>query len=65
MPRKTLTQIETILLYPIVAKIEIVLKGPDDMLIEKLKDGEHLYIIAKGECSVDFRRGNLNMQDTS
>ena len=65
MPKLTLTQIEKHLLTPIVRKIIIELKGPDDMLIEKLKDGEHLYIIAKGECSVDFRRGNLNMQDTS
>ena len=65
MPKRTLSWIESYLLDPIVAKITIELKGPDDMLIEKLQEGENLYIIAKGECSVDFRRGNLNMQETS
>ena len=65
MSKRTLSWIESYLLDPIVAKITIELKGPDDMLIKKLKKGKFLYIIAKGECSVDFRRGNLNMQETS
>lgn len=65
MPPKSIPEIERILLYPIVRKIKIELYGPDDRLIEKLKEGEYMFLISRGECIVDFRRGNLNTQSTS
>lgn len=64
-PKKTVAQAEDLILIPIVSKIKIELKGPDDMLLEKLSEGEKLFIVAKGVCAVDFRRGNLNLQETS
>ena len=65
VPRMSLAEAEVHILKPIVSKIHIELFGPDAMLIEKFKEGENLFIIAKGECLVDFRRGNLNTQTTS
>ena len=64
-PKKTIAQAEVLLLIPIVKNIKIQLNKPDDVLIEKLKEGQNLFIIAKGECVVDFRHGNLNTQETS
>ena len=38
---------------------------PDQMIIEKLDNKHALYLVAKGECQVDFRIGNLHTQSTS
>ena len=41
--------------------METKLVSPDEMIIEKLDSKyKRLYIIAKGECIVDFRNGNLH-----
>lgn len=56
---------EELILRPIVSKIKIELKGPDDLLMEKFSVNERLFFVAKGVCAVDFRRGNLNAQETS
>ena len=38
---------------------------PDNMIIEKLNVGTALFLIAKGECVLDFRHGNFHTQTTS
>lgn len=45
--------------------METQLLQPDNMIIEKLQTGTALYLVAKGECVVDFRHGNLHTQTTS
>ena len=41
--------------------METKLVKPDEMIIKKLnKKDKQLYIVAKGECIVDFRNGNLH-----
>ena len=45
--------------------METMLVSPDDVIIKKRDDKKTLYIVAKGECEVDFRNGNLHNQDTS
>ena len=45
MPYKPLPLIEKELLFPIVRKIKIELFSPDDKIIEKLKEGEYMYLI--------------------
>ena len=44
-----------------------MLVQPDKVIIEKLDEKKSiaLYIVAKGECVVDFRNGNLHNQETS
>ena len=45
--------------------METELLQPDSMIIEKLDNKQALYLIAKGECLVDFRIGSLHTQNTS
>jgi len=40
--------------------METELLQPDNMIIEKLQQGTALYLIAKGECILDFRHGNFH-----
>ena len=64
-PPLTQKQAEEGIIKPIVARMETMLVKPDHLIIEKLDDKKTLYIVAKGECEVDFRNGNLHNQDTS
>ena len=64
-PKKTVAEAEELLIVPMVTKIVTETRKPDDEIVQKLSQGEALYLIAKGECRVDFRHGNLHLQDTS
>ena len=49
-----------------VTAMETKLVRPDDMIIKKLDvDEKALFLIAKGECIVDFCHGDLNTQTSS
>jgi len=39
--------------------------SPDAMIIEKLNPGKAIYLIARGECAVDYRHGNFHTQTSS
>ncbi len=64
-PKRTVAQAEQLIICPIVKRMETQLLQPDNMIVEKLSKAQALYLIAKGECIVDFRHGNLHTQDTS
>ena len=64
-PKKTVAQAENIIILPIVTRIKPELLEPDNMIIEKLQKGTALFLIAKGECMLDFRHGNFHKQHTS
>lgn len=59
-PKLSLAEAEQLLILPIVTRMETELLQPDNMIIEKQTAGTALYLIAKGECVVDFRHGNLH-----
>ena len=40
--------------------METMLVKPDHEIIVKLSEKKTLLIVAKGECEVDFRNGNLH-----
>ena len=67
-PPIKVAEAEREIILPIVTRMETELKTPDDMVIEKLdedKEKKALYLIAKGECVVDFRHGSLHTQTSS
>lgn len=64
-PKRTVAEAEVLHILPIVTRMETLFFKPDDPVIGKLEDTKGLFFIAKGECVVDFRHGNLNTQDTS
>ena len=59
-PPLTQKQAEENIIKPIVAKMETMLVKPDHEIIVKLSEKKTLLIVAKGECEVDFRNGNLH-----
>lgn len=63
--KKTITQVEEQLILPIVTEMTTRLAQPDDPIVTIYHQAENLYFIAKGECEVFLRSGDLHDQSNS
>ena len=65
-PKRTVLEAEIEIILPIVTRMVPDLLTPDVEIITKLCDDKKaLFLIAKGECFVDFRNGGLHTQNSS